>query len=75
MKTRLAGALAAMVAVGTTAVALVTVNAGGAAAAASDPYSWKNVRIDGGGFVPGIIFNQTEQNLIYARTDIGGAYR
>ena len=44
-------------------------------AAASSPYTWKNVRIDGGGFVPGIIFNQTEQNLIYARTDIGGAYR
>ena len=51
------------------------VNAGGAQAAASEPYTWKNVRIDGGGFVPGIIFNQTEQNLIYARTDIGGAYR
>ena len=33
------------------------------------------MRIDGGGFVPGIIFNQTEPNLIYARTDIGGAYR
>ncbi|MFU8850062.1 WD40/YVTN/BNR-like repeat-containing protein [Micromonospora sp. SL1-18] len=46
-----------------------------AAAAASEPYSWKNIRIDGGGFVPGIVFNQTEKNLIYARTDIGGAYR
>jgi xyloglucan-specific exo-beta-1,4-glucanase len=45
------------------------------AAAAADPYSWKNVRIDGGGFVPGLIFNRTEQHLIYARTDIGGAYR
>ena len=44
-------------------------------AAASEPYTWKNVRIDGGGFVDGIIFNPTEQNLIYARTDIGGAYR
>ena len=46
-----------------------------AAAPAVDAYSWKNVRIDGGGFVPGLIFNRTEKNLIYARTDIGGAYR
>ncbi|MFC8126575.1 xyloglucanase [Streptomyces sp. NPDC057302] len=42
---------------------------------ASAPYTWKNVRIDGGGFVPGIVFNRTEKNLAYARTDIGGAYR
>ncbi|HEY9525157.1 MAG TPA: xyloglucanase, partial [Thermopolyspora sp.] len=45
------------------------------AAVSSDPYNFKNVQIHGGGFVPGIIFNQSEQNLIYARTDIGGAYR
>jgi hypothetical protein len=38
-------------------------------------YTWRNVEIVGGGFVPGIIFNQTQPNLIYARTDIGGAYR
>ncbi|GGL16852.1 cellulose binding domain-containing protein [Mangrovihabitans endophyticus] len=46
-----------------------------ASAAAAEPYAWQNVRIDGGGFVPSVVFNRTEPNLIYARTDIGGAYR
>ncbi|MEU8263344.1 cellulose binding domain-containing protein [Micromonospora sp. NPDC048999] len=77
MRRSLAGATVAALAA--TAVAVVVqfaaTPATPAAAAASDPYSWKNVRIDGGGFVPGIVFNQTEKNLIYARTDIGGAYR
>lgn len=45
------------------------------AAVAADTYTWHNARIDGGGFVPGIVFNRTEKNLVYARTDIGGAYR
>ncbi|MDQ1024881.1 hypothetical protein QF035_002463 [Streptomyces umbrinus] len=45
------------------------------ASIAADTYTWKNARIDGGGFVPGIVFNRSEKNLAYARTDIGGAYR
>jgi hypothetical protein len=45
------------------------------AAPAADTYTWKNARVDGGGFVPGIVFNRSEKNLAYARTDIGGAYR
>ncbi|MET7324472.1 cellulose binding domain-containing protein [Streptomyces sp. NPDC005549] len=44
-------------------------------AVAADSYTWRNARIDGGGFVPGIVFNRTEKDLAYARTDIGGAYR
>jgi hypothetical protein len=39
------------------------------------PYAWRNVVIKGGGFVTGIVFSQAAPNLVYARTDVGGAYR
>src|SRR5687768_15443626 len=46
-----------------------------ARAATSQNYNWKNVVINGGGYVPGIVFSPREPNVIYARTDMGGAYR
>ena len=39
-------------------------------------YTWGNVYTGGGGgYIPNIIFNPSQRNLIYVRTDIGGAYR
>lgn len=38
-------------------------------------YVWRPVAIGGGGFVSGIITSKTTRGLVYARTDVGGAYR
>jgi xyloglucan-specific exo-beta-1,4-glucanase len=81
MRSRLFGALAAVVSVGTLAAVAMTgatttpARAATPSATAAGTYAWHNVAIGGGGFVPGVIFNQTQPNLAYARTDIGGAYR
>ncbi|GAA4624090.1 cellulose-binding domain-containing protein [Cellulomonas oligotrophica] len=65
-----AGVAAALVAGGVAAGV-----ADAAPAAAASAYDWGNVEIVGGGFVPGIVYSRAEQGLVYARTDIGGAYR
>jgi photosystem II stability/assembly factor-like uncharacterized protein len=46
-----------------------------AQSAAAEPYVWRNVTIRGGGFVTGLLFHPREKDLVYARTDVGGAYR
>ena len=38
-------------------------------------YKWGNVAMGGGVFVDGIVTSKIEENLMYARTDVGGAYR
>jgi xyloglucan-specific exo-beta-1,4-glucanase len=57
------------------AVAVAMLLTGLAPLASAQGYTWRNVEIVGGGYVPGIVFNPTERDLVYARTDIGGAYR
>ncbi|HEX8425802.1 T9SS type A sorting domain-containing protein [Hymenobacter sp.] len=41
----------------------------------TEAYNWSNAAIGGGGFVSGIVTSKTQAGLMYARTDVGGAYR
>ncbi len=41
----------------------------------SPAFTWGSVVMGGGGFVSAVIASKTERNVIYARTDVGGAYR
>jgi hypothetical protein len=38
------------------------------------PYTWRNVRIDGGGFVTSTIFHPRAKGVAWVRTDMGGVY-
>lgn len=42
---------------------------------ALDSYVWSNVCMGGGGFVSAVVASPIDENLFYARTDVGGAYR
>lgn len=40
------------------------------------PYTWSRAKTGaGGGFIPAVIYNESEEGLVYTRTDMGGAYR
>ena len=54
--------------IGIAALALAT-------SASAEKYEWGNVRFDGGGFVSAVMFHPKAENLLYARTDVGGIYR
>lgn len=44
-------------------------------AATAENYRWDNVAMGNGGFVSGIIPSKSERGVVFARTDVGGAYR
>jgi len=41
----------------------------------AETYHWGNVAMGGGGFVTGVVPSKSERGVVYARTDVGGAYR
>ncbi|MDV6330978.1 exo-alpha-sialidase [Asticcacaulis sp. 201] len=41
----------------------------------SEPYIWATAPMGGGGFVDGFVYHPEKKGLLYARTDVGGAYR
>ncbi len=38
-------------------------------------YNWESVTIGGGGYITGMKIHPLDSNIIYMRTDVGGAYR
>jgi len=64
-------------ALGGAALALMLALGGPAAQAraADQPYGWASVPYGAGGYVDGFVYHPREKGLLYARTDVGGAYR
>lgn len=54
---------------------LLIVSALARAHSADTAYTWSNVVVGDGGFIPAIVFSRAEPGLAYARCDIGGLYR
>jgi len=54
---------------------LVAAALAGVLGGANAPFAWKNVNIQGMGYVTGLVIHPQAPHDIYIRTDVGGAYR
>ena len=43
--------------------------------ATAENYRWDTVAMGGGGYVSGVVTSKSERGVVFARTDVGGAYR
>lgn len=43
--------------------------------AAAENYRWDTVAMGGAGYVSGVVVSKSERGVVFARTDVGGAYR
>lgn len=59
----------------TVLVLATALGAGSVSAQNAAGYTWNQLPMGGGGFVTGIFPAKTQQGVVYARTDVGGAYR
>jgi photosystem II stability/assembly factor-like uncharacterized protein len=57
------------------AIAICCCLAPAAAGDTAPAYTWKTVKVGGGGYIPGLIFSPVEKGLAYLRSDMGGIYR
>ncbi|MBW8734385.1 MAG: exo-alpha-sialidase [Asticcacaulis sp.] len=57
------------------AVALIALSGTAEAATKAQPYTYATIPFGGGGYIDGFLYHPKVKDLLYVRTDVGGAYR
>ena len=57
------------------AASVMAFSTGAEAATKTQPYTYATIPFGGGGYIDGFLYHPKVPNLLYVRTDVGGAYR